>query len=295
MKKFLLATAMTAVMAITASAVSFGSAGNDKPKSINIDGKDYEYVIGTALKDGKYFVAGSRLANGLPKSVAAETDGSKQNMELLSQGQINGAIVQADAFNTFLEANPQYKDKLLAVSLDAEEQIQIVMLKGKGKGDLQNKKASIYVGPMKSGGAASWYAMTKLEPDYAKAAVISDDYSATSEIALSKVKSGEYSAIIRTSLANPDDKFVKNVVADKELEFINVNDYNLNDKILINGKEQSMYEFRDMAVANGFFGGKKVEVPAVKVLFVFNKDLYSTTQLNTMLENISIKKSGLFK
>ena len=295
MRKLLLTTALTAVMALTASAVSFGSASADKPKFINIDGKDFEYVIGTALKDGKYYIAGNRLTNGMPNSVAAETDGSKQNMELLAQGQINGAIVQADAFNTFLEANPQYKDKLLAASLDAEEQIQIVMLKGKTEDDLQNKNASIYVGPMKSGGAASWYAMTKLETEYAKASVMSDNYSATSEIALNKLKSGEYTALIRTSIANTDDKFVKNVSGDKEIQFVNVNDRNLNDTIKVNGKEQSMYEFRDMSVTNGVFGGKKVETLAVKVLFVFNKDLYSTQQLNTMLENISLKKSGLFK
>lgn len=295
MRKLLLTTALTAVMALTASAVSFGSASADKPKFINIDGKDFEYVVGTALKDGKYYIAGTRLTNGMPNSVAAETDGSKQNMELLAQGQINGAIVQADAFNTFLEANPQYKDKLLAASLDAEEQIQIVMLKGKTEDDLQNKNASIYVGPMKSGGAASWYAMTKLETEYAKASVMSDTYSATSEIALNKLKSGEYTALIRTSIANPDDKFVKNVSADKEIQFVNVNDRNLNDTIKVNGKDQAMYEFRDMSVTNGVFGGKKVETLAVKVLFVFNKDLYSTQQLNTMLENISLKKSGLFK
>ncbi len=84
-------------------------------------------------------------------------------------------------------------------------------------------------------------------------------------------------------------------MADKEIEFVNVNDRNLNDKILINGKEQSMYEFKDMTVSAGYFGGKKVETPNVKVLFVFNKDLYSTQQLNSMLENISLKKSGLFK
>ena len=294
MKKLLLSLALTAVTALTASAVSFSSAGQEKPKFINIDGKDYEYVIGTASKEGKYYTAGTRLTMGMPSSIAADTDGSKQNMELLAQGQINGAIVQADAFNTFLEANPQYKDKLLAASLDAEEQIQIVMLKGKTKKDLQNKNATIYVGPMKSGGAASWYAMTKLEKDYAKTAVMSDTYSATSEIALNKLKSGEYTAIIRTSMASVDDKFVKAIMNDKDLEFINVNDYNLNDKILINGKEQNMYDFRDMTVGTGWMG-KKVEVPAVKVLFVFNKDLYSTQQLNSMLENITLKKSGLFK
>jgi hypothetical protein len=56
-----------------------------------------------------------------------------------------------------------------------------------------------------------------------------------------------------------------------------------------------MYRFTEMSVAKGFIGNKAVVVPAVKVLFVFNKDMYSTTQLNEMLENIHLKKSGLFK
>lgn len=283
------------VSGLSASAVSFGTSANDTDKLINIDGKDYKFVIGTASKTGKYYAAGNRICNGLSGCIVADTDGSKQNMELLSQDIINGAIVQADAYNTFLENNPQYKDTLLAAGLDASEQIQIVMLKGKTEDDLQNKNATIYVGPLKSGGAASWMAMTKLEKEYNKAAVMSDMYDSTSEIAINKLKSGEYTAIIRTSMAGPDDKFVKRVQEDKEIQFVNVNDRNLNDDIMINGKKQQMYEFKDMSISSGIFGGKTVETPEVKVLFVFNKNMYSTKQLNDMLDSINTKKSGLFK
>lgn len=295
MKKLLLSSALVASLCVSASAVSFGSSANDVDKTINVDGKEYRFLIGTASKTGKYYTAGNRLCTGIQSCIAADTDGSKQNMELLSQGLINGAIVQADVYNTFLENNPQYKDTLLAATLDVTEQIQIVMLKGKSEDDLQNKNATIYVGPLKSGGAGSWTAMTKLEKDYAKAAVMSDVYDATSEIAINKLKSGEFTALIRTSRANPDDKFVKRVNEDKDIQFVAVNDRNLNDNIIINGKEQQMYEFKDMNVSNGFFGGKSVEVPEVKVLFVFNKNLYSTKQLNEMLDAINVKKSGLFK
>ena len=55
-----------------------------------------------------------------------------------------------------------------------------------------------------------------------------------------------------------------------------------------------MYRFKDMVLEKSFFS-KKVEVPAVKILFVFNKNLYSTQQLNEMLDNINTKKSGLFR
>lgn len=283
------------VLASNLFAVSFGSSSNDKPKYINIEGKEFKFVIGTASKTGKYYAAGSRLCTGINDCIVADTDGSKQNMELLADGLINGAIVQADAFNTFLENNPQYKDILLASSLDAEEEIQIVMMQGQDEDNLQNKKAVIYVGQLKSGGAASWTAMTKLESGYAKAAVVSDTYDATSAIAINKLKSGEFTALIRTSMANPDDKFVKKVQEDKEIQFVDINDRNLNDSIKINGKDQPMYQFKDMVLSKGFFSNTKVEVPSVKILFVFNKNLYSTQQLNEMLDNISVKKSGLFR
>ncbi len=294
MKKIVLLVVCLMALVVTASAVSFGSASNDTPKYINIDGKEFKYVIGTASKTGKYYAAGTRLCTGIESCVAADTDGSKQNMELLANGYINAAIVQADAFNTYIENNPQFKDILLAADLDAEEEIQVVMAKGKSEDDLQNKNAVIYIGQLKSGGAASWSAMTKLESGYAKAAVVSDTYDSTSAIAINKLKSGEFTAIIRTSMSNPEDKFVKQVLADKDIEFVNVNDRNLNDNIKINGKEQAIYRFKDMVLEKSFFS-KKVEVPAVKILFVFNKNLYSTQQLNEMLDNINTKKSGLFR
>lgn len=296
MKKFFKVILVSALFLTSCLfAVSFSSSSNDMPKYINIEGKDFKFVIGTASKTGKYYAAGTRLCTGLSDCIAADTDGSKHNMELLANGLINGAIVQADAFNSFLENNPQYKDTLLASSLDAEEEIQIVMLKGKDEDSLQNKKAVIYVGQLKSGGAASWSAMTKLESGYAKAAVVSDTYDATSAIAINKLKSGEFTALIRTSMANPDDKFVKKVQEDKEIQFVDVNDRNLNDSIKINGKDQPMYQFKDMVLSKGFFSDTKVEVPSVKILFIFNKNLYSTQQLNEMLDNIAIKKSGLFR
>lgn len=293
MRKVLLTAVLTA--AIGANAVSFGTASKDVQKTINVDGKDFRYVIGTASKDGKYFTAGNRICNGVAQCVAADTDGSKQNMELLADGQINGALVQADAFNTFIENNPQYKDSLLAASLDATEQIQIVMLKGKTEDDLQSKNATIYVGPLKSGGAASWAAMSKLEPGYAKASVLTDTFGSTSSIALNKLKSGEYTAIIRTSMASADDKFVKQINEDKELKFVNVNDKDLDDSILVNGKNAPLYKFVKMTTEKGFISSSSVEVPETQVLFVFNKNLYSTAQLNEMLDNINLKKSGLFK
>lgn len=295
MKKSKILAGLLLASAVTLNAVSFGTAANEQDKTINVDGKELNYLIGTASKTGKYFAAGNKLCTGINLCVAADTDGSKQNMELLAAGQINGAIVQADAFNTYLEINPQYKDILLAADLGAEEQVQIVMRKGGNEDELQSAKATVYIGPLKSGGAASWTAMAKLEPGYAKAAVVSDTFDATSAIALNKLESGEFTAVVRTSMANPDDKFVKAVLANPKLQFVNVNDRNLNDTIKINGKDEPLYKFVDMQTANGVFGGKSVETISTKVLYVFNKNMYSTRQLNEMLDNINTKRSGLFR
>lgn len=285
------------LFALTSSvyAVSFGTASKDTAKTLVADGKEYLYIVGTASETGSYYKAGNVLTSGLKKAVSAPTDGSWQNMDLLSEGQINAGFVQADVYNLWLSKNPQFKDKLLASGTGRLEYIQLVMRKGTDEDSLQNDKAKVYVGLGASGGAGSWRNMCLLETNYAKASVITGTYSANSSIAINKLKSKEYDALVLTSYITPKSDFVVKIMRDSDIYFADVNDRDLNDTITVNGVKAPIYKFINAPVKEGIFSDTKVETIATEVLFVVNTDLMSTKQLSDVLDRLELIKSSLFK
>ena len=93
-------------VAVGLFALSFSSTNKiSKPQYIEIDGHKYQYVIATASRTGTYYKAGSKLAAQLPQAIAAETDGSIQNMDLLNKGIVNVAFVQGDAYNLWCNSH----------------------------------------------------------------------------------------------------------------------------------------------------------------------------------------------
>lgn len=296
-RKFLTSiVAASAIFATSgASALSLGSTGSDEIKYLNAGGSKFQHIHGSAGKTGSYYKAGSKLMMGLKQSVNADTDGSWDNMDLLAKGIINSAWVQADVYNLWLSKKPAYKSSLLASHTGRLEHIQLVMREGMDEDDLQSEKAKIYVGSPASGGAGSWRNMCLLESGYAKASVETGTYKATSSIALSKLKSGEFDAVILTSHIDVKDSFVAKVNADKSIHFANVDDRNLNNDIKIGGKDTPIYEFVTVDVAKGFFNDTEIKTIATEVLLVVNTKLMNNDQLANILDALDLKKSGMFR
>ena len=97
--------ALTLLSTIYLTAGGFGTNEKQEPQSLKgSDGKEYQYVICTAQKDGSYYQAGKRLKNLLgedfktdtPLASAETTDGSRQNYELMNNGVCNVILIQED-------------------------------------------------------------------------------------------------------------------------------------------------------------------------------------------------------
>ena len=283
---------------VAASALSFSSAGKvSKNKYIEIGGQKFQYVIGTASKTGSYYAAGYKLTKVLPQAVAAETDGSIQNMDLLNQGQINVAFVQGDAYALWCNSHrATCENDLAVVETGHQEVIQIMSNPKKSgiedDGDLQRKGVTIDVGPLNSGGSASWDNMVLLEPNFKKAKKITDD--AMDDTVIFKVKENKVNALIRTATWDPSNQFVQKALR-SGLKFIDITDWDLNDKILINGEKKSIYKFIKVNIKYpGDFLSTKIKTIATQTYIVVNKKYLSRPQMNKLFDSITRLGNGLW-
>jgi len=289
------------LLAITASlfALSFSSSGKiqqEKPKYIEINGVKYQYVIGTASKTGTYYKAGAKLATQLPDAVAAETDGSLQNLDLLDKGVINVAFVQGDAYNLWCNSHQATcQNDFAVIDTGHQEVIQIMCGPNSGvedDGDLQSKDASIDVGPVNSGASASWDNMCLLEPNFKKAKKEFDP--AMDETVIFKVKNGKVKCLMRTATWNPSNPFVQKALQ-AGLKFIDVEDWDLNDKININGQDKPIYDFVKVKVKYpGDFFSTTVKTIATHTYIVINKKKLNRAQYNKLLDIVNRFGSGLW-
>jgi len=278
-------------------ALSFSSANKiSKPQYIEIDGHKYQYVIATASRTGTYYKAGSKLATQLPEAIAAETDGSIQNMDLLNKGIVNVAFVQGDAYNLWCNSHrAECSTKFSVIETNHPEVIQIMCGKNSGvedDGDLQEKGKSIDVGPLNSGASASWDNMVLLEPNFNKAKKVTDD--AMDETVIYKVKSGKVDCLMRTATWDPSNSFVQKAMK-AGLKFIDVTDWDLNDKIKINGEEKPIYRFVKVKVKYpGDWLKTTVKTIETRTYIVINKQKMSRSQLNKLLDIINRYGNGLW-
>ena len=272
MKKLLITLALTAS---TIFAAGFGKASVEQDVQLDnpFTGKQSRFIVGTATETSSYFKAGSKLSWNLKGSYAATTDGSGQNLELLADGSINIAFVQGDVYNHWINSNPQFADKFTVIVTDRTEHVQLIMREGMSEDDLQKKGAKVFVGLQKSGGAGSWRNMQLLEPNYIAEPV----YGELDQLAINDLVNKKYDAIIRTSNIDPSNEFTMKVAATKGIEFTDVDDADLNDKIKLNGEEKPVYNFTTETWRKGFINST-VKVIETRCYIVINNDLTSRKQ-----------------
>ena len=106
MKKLLIGTLVAASVAFSAG---FGSASTDMDKTVDnpFTGGTSNFLIVTASESGSYYKAGVKMAKQLTNAYSATTDGSGQNLDLLSQGLPNVAFVQGEIFNEWKSTKPR--------------------------------------------------------------------------------------------------------------------------------------------------------------------------------------------
>lgn len=290
--KILTKLALVAALATSGLAAGFGSNSNQTVKKLTgTDGKQYEYLIGTASNTGSYYKAGKRLEYMLPKkSARAETtDGSKQNLDLLEDGIINVAFAQGDIIAYRKATEPNFFKGKLVIKLDREESVQLIMRKGMDEDDLQDKGSKVLVGLANSGGAGSWSNIVKLEPEYGNASVSFGDVD---DSALQDLEDKTIDGIIRTSYLNPDsDTLAMDVAKNKNLYFADLDDKDLNDSIDLGNGSQPIYKFEKVVVdSHGW--DTKAKVLTTNVYIIIDKEALTKKQLNKIIR--VVKNNKLF-
>jgi len=292
MKKLIKMISMLVLGATLVAAAGFGTASSEKIKMLTgPDGKQYQYIIGTALKEGKYYNAGKKLAHVLNDAGAFESDGSWQNLELLNKGFINVAFVQSDVYNLWISKNKEAKQYLAVIPTNYKEYVHLIMRKGGDEDDLQEEGATVLIGLANSGGAGSWRNMVRLEDGYAKATPVVGPIDA---IALNDLVEHKIDGIIRTSHITLDDDILQRVNKNDAIEFVDLDDSDLNDDIEINGKDEPVYNFVKVRTKDSMFGNKN-KMLETKVFVIINTKLTTRDQRGQIIDKVTLFGNGLFE
>lgn len=290
MKKLLLSLALTAGLAFSAG---FGTASTDADVLLNnpFTGKQSRFIVATGTEVSAYYKAGNKLVSNVKGAYNATTDGSGQNLELLSEGSVNVAFVQGDVYNHWINSHPQFADKFTVIVTDRTEHVQLIMRDGMTEDDLQKKGAKVFVGLQKSGGAGSWRNMQLLEPNYIAEPVYGD----LDQLAINDLVNKKYDAIIRTSHIDPANEFTMKVNATKGIYIADIDDSDLNDNIKLNGEDKPVYKFTTEVYNKTGVFNKASKLIETRCYIIINNDLTSRKQRSEIADVYRDFKVTLFQ
>lgn len=230
-----------------------------------------EIVITTGSKTGNYIKVGHSLKTIIGGNVIP-SKGSVENMDRIMKGEANIAIVQMDAYAKYVSDNPEAASKLEIMGPLYEECVYLAVNKDgpiKSEDDLQQEGVTIACGKQGSGTAVSWDYMRQLEPGYKKAGVS----FAGGTRALGKLASkpnGDINAVMWVTKPDLTGKLAQTVLKNDNLEFLDVDDKDLNDVYKPTG--QPIYRFKTIKASGGFFGGK-VETICVDAVIIADSEM----------------------
>lgn len=236
-----------------------------------------DVVITTGSPGGTYHnVLGANLGRIMAEQgnkVELQTSaGSVENIQRVVSGEADFGFTQADALGSFLEQNPSSNVEILG-GLGQECIYVVVPEDGIDNEDgLEQEGTKIAVGEKGSGSAESWDYMRTLETGYKE----SSTYYKGGVRAIAQVKTGQLDAFMWvTSPFNLNHDFLKAVMQDDSgLRLIDMNDWDMNNE-LPNG--QSVYEFKEVVVKEGFINDTEVETACTQVMVIGNPELDGLT------------------
>ena len=195
--------------------------------------------------------------------------GAEENVKRIQAGEADVGFTQGDV----LMANDQGRGVEILGVVGKECVHVAVNPEGKvtSEGDLQDKQdpaATIAVGKRGTGSEVTWRYMCTLEPAFCNSAA---QYSGGTRT-LGKVASGQLDAILFvTAPDNLNHRLVAAVNANDNLEFIDIEDWDLNDK-LPNG--EAVYTFEEIDTKDGWGGG--VDTICTPLLVIANPEADET-------------------
>ena len=154
------------------------------------------------------------------------TTGSRENLRLLADGEVQLAFAQADAYASWLAENPGRQDDLLIVGRLADECVYVAV-RSEGRvrtlaqlaAPPQGPAARIAVGPEEGGMNVTWQYLASLEPGLASVEVLHDGDT----LALNQLAVGRFDAVgWVTDPKNLDHKLLRTVHANDALALMDL-------------------------------------------------------------------------
>lgn len=233
MKKLLLITALVAALATSAFSDS---------------------TISTGSKKGSYYKYGHKLSTFVPSKVIT-SKGSVQNFDRLLSGKASIAIAQKDAWAWYSSKNPEATSAIEILG-DLKMECLYAVAKVDGKvssdADMQKPGINIATGKIGSGTRVTWDYMSQLEPGFKKATSIPKG----GPRALNKIITGDYDVYLSVQTPSTSNKLVKTVLANKDLKFIDITDWDLNDKL---PSGEAVYTHEKIDLAKGMFNDTELK------------------------------------
>ncbi len=235
-----------------------------------------EVVISTGGRGGSYYATGEQLAIILseydyqPK--VEKSKGSVENLDRVASGEAALGFAQLDAVAWWMTRNPEKANEFTVLGNLFPECVYIAVNKDGPIGDeddLQTNKGKIAVQKKGSGAAVTWEYMRDLNSGYANSQTL---YQGGMQV-LSKLASqpdGDVNAFLWVS--NPeklDQRYLNTVLNNDQLELINVNDWDLNDKHEELGR--AIYRFEEPEVQKGFLNDQEVKTICMDAVVIASK------------------------
>lgn len=252
-------------------------------------------TITTGSKKGTYYKVGQNISRALPgNDVVVTSKGSVENIQRIMKDEAQIGLVQMDALAYMSTKDAEVSDKVEVIGPVYKECVYIAVNKNgrvRDEDDLQKEGVTIAVGKRGSGGVTTWDYMRQLEPGYKKAAVeFTGGIRALGKLAAQP--DGPIDAVLFVTKPRLDSKLPMTVIQNENLEFLDVNDKDLNDKYKPTGKP--IYEFYTVKTKGGVFSGKSIKTICMEAAVVANTDADEET-LENLADLVLNYKSSLVK
>ena len=230
------------------------------------------YTVSTGGKTGSYYKVGFNLTGAIPPGTVITSKGSVENLDRIMAGEAALGMSQMDVIAWYADKHPASQSKVEIMGSMYQECVYIAFNKDgkvKNEDDLQRVGITIAVGKKGSGGAVTWDYMRKLEPGYKKASV---SYTGGTR-ALNKLAVGDSSgidAVLWVTKPVLSGKYAQSVVNNDSLEFMNVNDKDLNDNYKPTGKP--IYTFHTIETEKGLFNDQEFSTICMDAVLVADTD-----------------------
>lgn len=257
-----------------------------------------DVVISTGGRGGSYFATGARLADILNEydypAKAVKSKGSVENIERVAAGEAALGFAQLDALAWWMNRNPQSAGSLSVLG-ELYSECVYVAVNADGpvgdEGDLQSDRAKVAVQKRGSGSAVTWSYMQELEPDFtAGTTYFQGGLQLLNQIA--DDPASEINAFVWVSNPlNLDQRYLKTVLENDNLELVDIKDWDLNDKHPELGRP--IYRFEEPEVAKGLIFDTELDTICMDAVVVANQST-DDDLLDDVIDVLTVNRGRLF-